>query len=44
MNPNRTAMSDLELQIAAGESERPEFKKTITHLHKIARTLVSFAN
>jgi predicted HTH transcriptional regulator len=37
-------MSDLELQIAAGEGERLEFKKTITHLHKIARTLVSFAN
>jgi predicted HTH transcriptional regulator len=37
-------MNDLELQIAAGEGDRLEFKKTITHLHKIARTLVSFAN
>jgi predicted HTH transcriptional regulator len=37
-------MSELALQIAAGEGERLEFKKTITHLHKIARTLVSFAN
>jgi predicted HTH transcriptional regulator len=37
-------MTDLEIQIAAGEGERLEFKKTITHLHKIARTLVSFAN
>lgn len=37
-------MSDLEQQIATGEGDRLEFKKTITHLHKIARTLVSFAN
>jgi predicted HTH transcriptional regulator len=44
MYPLRSFMSDLELQIAAGEGDRLEFKKTITHLHKIARTLVSFAN
>jgi predicted HTH transcriptional regulator len=37
-------MNDLALLIAAGEGDRLEFKKTITHLHKIARTLVSFAN
>ncbi len=29
---------------AAGEGERLEFKKTLTHPHKIARTLVAFAN
>jgi predicted HTH transcriptional regulator len=40
----KAPLSDLELQIAAGEGDRLEFKKTITHLHKIARTLVSFAN
>jgi len=37
-------MSDLEALIAKGESDRLDFKKTITHLDKIARTLVSFAN
>ena len=30
--------------IAFGEGERLEFKKTLTHPHKIARTLVAFAN
>jgi predicted HTH transcriptional regulator len=40
----QSPLSELELQIAAGEGEQLEFKKTITHLHKIARTLVSFAN
>lgn len=30
--------------LAAGEGERLEFKKTLTHPHKIARTLVAFAN
>jgi predicted HTH transcriptional regulator len=37
-------MSELEKLIANGEGDRLEFKKTITHLDKIARTLVSFAN
>mgnify|MGYP002776995547 CR=1 FL=1 len=30
--------------VASGEGERLEFKKTLTHPHKIARTLVAFAN
>ncbi|MBC7447717.1 MAG: ATP-binding protein [Hymenobacteraceae bacterium] len=30
--------------LAAGEGERLEFKKTLTHAYKIARTLVAFAN
>lgn len=37
-------MSQLEELIAQGEGDRLEFKKTIHHLDKIARTLVSFAN
>jgi len=37
-------MSELEELIAKGEGDRLDFKKTITHLDKIARTLVSFAN
>jgi len=37
-------MSELEALIAQGEGDRLDFKKTITHLDKIARTLVSFAN
>ena len=37
-------MNDLLRLIAAGEHERLDFKKTITHPDKIARTLVSFAN
>lgn len=44
MYPQKSSKSDLEQQIAAGEGDRLEFKKTITQLHKIARTLVSFAN
>ena len=35
---------DLLALLAAGEGERLEFKKTLTHPHKIARTLVAFAN
>jgi Putative DNA-binding domain len=30
--------------LATGEGEQLEFKKTLTHPHKIARTLVAFAN
>ncbi len=30
--------------IAQGEGERLEFKKTLTHPHKLARTLAAFAN
>jgi predicted HTH transcriptional regulator len=37
-------MSDLEELILKGEGDRLEFKKTITHLDKIARTLAAFAN
>jgi len=37
-------MSDLEELISKGEGDRLEFKKTITHLDKIARTITSFAN
>lgn len=37
-------MHDLLRLIATGENERLDFKKTITHPDKIARTLVSFAN
>ena len=37
-------MSDLEELISRGEGDRLEFKKTITHLDKIARTLSAFAN
>ena len=37
-------MSDLEILISHGEGDRLEFKKTITHLDKIARTLAAFAN
>jgi len=37
-------MSDLEELIAKGEGDRLEFKKTITHLDKIARTITSLAN
>ena len=37
-------MSDLEELISQGEGDRLEFKKTITHLDKIARTITSFAN
>ncbi|KAA5547973.1 AlbA family DNA-binding domain-containing protein [Adhaeribacter rhizoryzae] len=37
-------MSDLEELIAHGEGDRLEFKKTINHLDKIARTLTAFAN
>ena len=35
---------ELRTLLAAGESERVEFKLTLTHPHKIARTLVAFAN
>ena len=34
----------LQLLILQGEGETLEFKKNITHPHRIARTLVSFAN
>lgn len=37
-------MNDLLRLIAAGEHDQLDFKKTITHPAKIARTLVSFAN
>ena len=37
-------MHDLLRLIAIGENEQLDFKKTITHPDKIARTLVSFAN
>jgi len=37
-------MTDLEKLISNGEGDRLEFKKTITHLDKISRTLTSFAN
>ncbi|GAA4297316.1 ATP-binding protein [Nibribacter koreensis] len=37
-------MHDLYLLIFQGEGETLEFKKTITHANRIARTLVSFAN
>ncbi len=37
-------MNDLLRLIATGENDRLDFKKTITHPDKIARTLVSFAN
>lgn len=37
-------MTELEKLISYGEGDRLEFKKTITHLNKIARTLASFAN
>ncbi|RDC63104.1 RNA-binding domain-containing protein [Adhaeribacter pallidiroseus] len=37
-------MHDLWRLIAIGENEQLDFKKTITHPDKIARTLVSFAN
>jgi predicted HTH transcriptional regulator len=37
-------MHDLLRLIAIGENEQVDFKKTITHPDKIARTLVSFAN
>ncbi|GEO06626.1 ATP-dependent DNA helicase [Adhaeribacter aerolatus] len=37
-------LSELEELIAHGEGDRLEFKKTITHLNKIARTLAAFAN
>ncbi len=37
-------MHDLLRLIALGENDRLDFKKTITHPDKIARTLVSFAN
>jgi len=37
-------MSDLVILIANGEGDQLEFKKTITHLNKIARTLAAFAN
>ncbi len=36
--------SDFLALLATGESESLEFKKTLTHPHKIARTLVAFAN
>lgn len=35
---------DLLTLVSDGEGERLEFKKTLTHPHKIARTLVAFAN
>ncbi|WP_181306500.1 helix-turn-helix domain-containing protein [Rufibacter sp. XAAS-G3-1] len=37
-------MQEMYLLILQGESETLEFKKTITHPARIARTLVSFAN
>lgn len=37
-------MHDLLRLIAIGENEQLDFKKTITHPDKIARTIVSFAN
>jgi predicted HTH transcriptional regulator len=37
-------MEELQKLIAAGEGDHLEFKKTIAHPAKIARTLVSFAN
>jgi predicted HTH transcriptional regulator len=36
--------SELLVLLANGEGERLEFKLTLTHPHKIARTLVAFAN
>ncbi len=35
---------DLLALLVSGEGEQLEFKKTLTHPHKIARTLVAFAN
>ncbi|MDB5261229.1 MAG: transcriptional regulator [Adhaeribacter sp.] len=37
-------MTELEILISQGEGERLEFKKTIPHPDKIARTLAAFAN
>ncbi|HYE79918.1 MAG TPA: ATP-binding protein [bacterium] len=37
-------LPDLHALIAQGEGEHLEFKKTLTHPHKIARTLAAFAN
>lgn len=37
-------LSELQTLVARGEGEQLEFKKTLTHPHKIARTLVAFAN
>ncbi len=36
--------ADFLALVATGEGEQLEFKKTLTHPHKIARTLVAFAN
>lgn len=38
------SLPELQTLIAHGEGEQLEFKKTLSHPHKIARTLVAFAN
>lgn len=41
---NMSVPRELETLIAEGESETLDFKKEITSVHKIAKTIVSFAN
>ncbi|MBK0383979.1 putative DNA binding domain-containing protein [Pedobacter sp. SD-b] len=41
---NRLKIAQLKMMILEGESVSLDFKKTITSCHKIAKTMVSFAN
>jgi len=41
---NKLKISQIKMMILEGESVNLDFKKTITSCHKIAKTMVSFAN